>query len=52
MLFVGNVDFDTAASAEYDFTFRGVGEPRRIMRTVDRALQQLRDGDPEAISGV
>jgi uncharacterized membrane protein YdbT with pleckstrin-like domain len=52
MLFVGNVDFDTAASAEYDFTFRGVGEPRRIMRTVDRALQQLRGGDPEAISGV
>jgi uncharacterized membrane protein YdbT with pleckstrin-like domain len=52
MLFVGNVDFDTAASAEYDFTFRGVGEPRRIMRTVDRALQQLGGGDPEAISGV
>ena len=52
MLFVGNVDFDTAASAEYDFTFRGVGEPRRIMRTVDRALHELRGGDPEAISGV
>jgi uncharacterized membrane protein YdbT with pleckstrin-like domain len=46
MLFIGNVDFDTAASAEYDFTFRGVGEPRRVMRTVDRALPQLRGDDP------
>jgi uncharacterized membrane protein YdbT with pleckstrin-like domain len=52
MLFVGNVDFDTAAGAEYDFTFRGVGEPRRIVRTVDRALRELRGNDPQAISGV
>lgn len=52
MLFVGNVDFDTAAGAEYDFTFRGVGEPRRIVRTVDRALRELRGDNPQAISGV
>ncbi len=52
MLFVGNVDFDTAAGAEYDFTFRGVGEPRRIVRTVDRALRELRGDSPQAISGV
>jgi uncharacterized membrane protein YdbT with pleckstrin-like domain len=52
MLFVGNVDFDTAAGAEYDFTFRGVGEPRGIVRTVDRALRELRGEDPQAIAGV
>lgn len=52
ILLIGNVDFDTAAGAEYDFSFRGVGEPRRIVRTVDRALRQLRGEDPQAMSGV
>jgi uncharacterized membrane protein YdbT with pleckstrin-like domain len=47
MLRIGNVDFDTAAEAEYDFSFRGVGEPRQIVRTVDRALHQLRGADPQ-----
>jgi uncharacterized membrane protein YdbT with pleckstrin-like domain len=46
LLRIGTVDFDTAAGAEYDFSFRGVGEPRRIVRTVDRALHSLRDADP------
>ncbi len=41
LLQVGTVDFDTAAGADYDFTFRGVSDPRRIVRTVDRALQEL-----------
>jgi uncharacterized membrane protein YdbT with pleckstrin-like domain len=36
---VGTVDFDTAGGAGFDFTFRGVAEPRRIVRTVDRALR-------------
>jgi uncharacterized membrane protein YdbT with pleckstrin-like domain len=27
MLGIGTVDFDTAAGAEYDFSFRGVGDP-------------------------
>ncbi len=40
MLRVGTVDFDTAAEAEYDFSFRGVGEPHQIVRTVDRALRE------------
>ena len=52
VLLIGNVDFDTAASAEYDFTFRGVGQPRRIVRTVDRALRELRGDDPHPIAGV
>ncbi len=46
MLRVGTVDFDTAGGAEYDFAFRGVADPRRIVRTVDRALHRLQRGDP------
>lgn len=36
---VGTVHFDTAAELGYDFVFRGVDDPRRIVRLVDRALQ-------------
>jgi uncharacterized membrane protein YdbT with pleckstrin-like domain len=48
MLRIGTVDFDTAASAEYDFKFRGVEDPQQIVRTVDRALHELQrgSGDP------
>ena len=42
LLGVGTVDFDTAAGAAYDFSFRGVAHPRGIVRTVDAALQELR----------
>jgi uncharacterized membrane protein YdbT with pleckstrin-like domain len=40
LLGVGTVDFDTAGSAEFDFTFIGVEHPHRIVRTVDRALHE------------
>lgn len=46
ILAVGTVDFDTAASGEYDFSFYGVAHPRRIVRTVDRALGQLQLAHP------
>jgi uncharacterized membrane protein YdbT with pleckstrin-like domain len=46
VLSVGNVDFDTAAKAEFDFSFRGVSNPREIVRTVDRALRESRHEDP------
>jgi uncharacterized membrane protein YdbT with pleckstrin-like domain len=39
MLRIGTVDFDTAAGSDYDFAFRGVADPERIVRTVDRAIQ-------------
>jgi uncharacterized membrane protein YdbT with pleckstrin-like domain len=39
MLAVGTVDFDTAGSAAYDFSFVGVAEPKRLARTVDHALR-------------
>ena len=42
ILRIGTVDFDTAAEADFDFSFAGVGDPRGIVRTVDRALHGLR----------
>jgi uncharacterized membrane protein YdbT with pleckstrin-like domain len=47
MLGVGTVDFDTAGGASYDFKFRGVNNPRQIVRTVDRALHELRLTHPQ-----
>ena len=50
---IGTVDFDTAGEAEYQFTFRGVHDPREIVRTVDRALhERLVGADPRASAGV
>jgi uncharacterized membrane protein YdbT with pleckstrin-like domain len=40
LLGVGTVDFDTAGSASFDFSFRGVAHPHEIVRTVDRALRE------------
>jgi uncharacterized membrane protein YdbT with pleckstrin-like domain len=40
LLGVGTVEFDTAGEAQYDFSFRGVANPREIVRTVDRALRE------------
>jgi hypothetical protein len=36
---VGTVSFDTAAGAGFDFSFRGVEDPRRLARTVGQALE-------------
>jgi uncharacterized membrane protein YdbT with pleckstrin-like domain len=41
MLHVGTVQFDTAGEAGFDFSFHGVAHPHQIVRTVDRALQEL-----------
>ena len=40
LLGVGTVEFDTAGEAQYDFAFRGVANPREIVRAVDRALPE------------
>jgi uncharacterized membrane protein YdbT with pleckstrin-like domain len=37
---VGDVSFDTAGGAAFDFSFRGVADPRQIVRLVDDALHQ------------
>ena len=47
VLGVGSVDFDTAGSAEFDFSFRGVDDPAQIVRTVDKALDDLRLTHPQ-----
>jgi uncharacterized membrane protein YdbT with pleckstrin-like domain len=41
LLGIGTVDFDTAAGAAYDFSFRGVEDPGGIIRTVNAALEDL-----------
>jgi uncharacterized membrane protein YdbT with pleckstrin-like domain len=35
---IGDVDFDTAASDDYDFTFNGVADPGEVVQRVDRAV--------------
>jgi uncharacterized membrane protein YdbT with pleckstrin-like domain len=50
---IGTVEFDTAGESEFDFSFRGVHDPRGIVRTVDRALhERLADADPRTNAGV
>jgi uncharacterized membrane protein YdbT with pleckstrin-like domain len=41
VLRVGDVTFDTAGEAGYNFAFRGVAGPHQIVRTVDRAIRDL-----------
>jgi uncharacterized membrane protein YdbT with pleckstrin-like domain len=47
LLGVGTVDFDTAGGAAYDFSFRGVDNPGQIVRTVDKALHEMRLTHPQ-----
>jgi uncharacterized membrane protein YdbT with pleckstrin-like domain len=49
LLRIGTVDFDTAAGAEFNFAFRGVGSPHEIVQTVDRALNQLQRPDGSGV---
>ena len=35
ILQIGDVDFDTAGSDDYDFTFRGVAQPEQVVQRVD-----------------
>ncbi|HEY2769643.1 MAG TPA: PH domain-containing protein [Solirubrobacteraceae bacterium] len=46
LLRVGDVQFDTAGSADYNFAFLGVSGPQQIVRTVDRALRDLQQSHP------
>lgn len=40
LLGIGTVTFDTAGGAAFDFSFRGVAEPRHIAQTVDHVLHE------------
>jgi uncharacterized membrane protein YdbT with pleckstrin-like domain len=41
VLGIGTIDFDTAAGAEYNFSFRGLAAPVQVVSTVDGALRQV-----------
>jgi uncharacterized membrane protein YdbT with pleckstrin-like domain len=36
---VGDVDFDTAGSGDYDFSFDGVADPEEVVEKVDEAMR-------------
>ena len=38
---IGDVDFDTAAGDDYNFTFSGVAEPQEVVEKVDEATRSL-----------
>ena len=39
-LFIGNVNFDTAAGDDYDFQFAGVASPHEVVEAVHRAQRE------------
>ena len=45
---VGDVDFDTAGSGDYDFSFDGVGDPEDVVAKVHDA-QSIHDAGPAGI---
>jgi uncharacterized membrane protein YdbT with pleckstrin-like domain len=49
VLRIGDVTFDTAGEAGYNFAFRGVAEPHQIVRTVDRAIREFQQQSPGQI---
>jgi uncharacterized membrane protein YdbT with pleckstrin-like domain len=51
ILQIGDVDFDTAAGDDYNFTFSGVAEPADVVHQVDQATHHAGTtalGDPTA----
>ncbi len=52
ILQIGDVDFDTAAGDDYDFTFGGVAEPADVVHRVDEATHHAGSGlgDPAQAS--
>ncbi len=43
---VGDVDFDTAGSGDYDFSFDGVADPEEVVHKVDEAWRLHGAGQP------
>jgi uncharacterized membrane protein YdbT with pleckstrin-like domain len=42
---VGDVDFDTAGSGDYDFSFDGVADPQEVVQKVDEAWRAHGSGE-------
>jgi uncharacterized membrane protein YdbT with pleckstrin-like domain len=47
LLQVGTVDFDTAGSGDYDFSFVGVSDPDDVVQAVNRAQNEADAQQPE-----
>jgi uncharacterized membrane protein YdbT with pleckstrin-like domain len=47
-LFIGNVNFDTAAGDDYDFQFAGVASPHEVVEAVHRAQREADTAAPAA----
>jgi uncharacterized membrane protein YdbT with pleckstrin-like domain len=47
-LFIGNVNFDTAAGDDYDFQFGGVAQPHEVVEAVHRAQREADATTPVA----
>jgi uncharacterized membrane protein YdbT with pleckstrin-like domain len=43
LLQVGTVDFDTAGSDDFDFSFGGVADPEKVSHAVDTAIREAGD---------
>ncbi len=43
---IGDVDFDTAASDDYNFVFAGVADPDKIVQRVDQATETATQTQP------
>jgi uncharacterized membrane protein YdbT with pleckstrin-like domain len=46
VLRIGTVNFDTAATDDSDFAFRGIATPKVVVAAVDRSQQLIRAADP------
>jgi uncharacterized membrane protein YdbT with pleckstrin-like domain len=44
LLRVGNVNFDTAGTGDFDFSFVGVGDPHGVVAAVDQAQREAAEG--------
>jgi uncharacterized membrane protein YdbT with pleckstrin-like domain len=51
VLRVGQVDFDTAGTDDFDFTFRGVASPDAVVRAVDEAHREREAAVRESNAG-
>jgi len=55
VLQIGTVDFDTAGSGNADFAFQGVGQPEKVVRSVDAAQREFQEDlarTPQAQQGL
>jgi len=43
---IGTVNFDTAGSGDFDFSFDGVAQPEKVVAAVDRAQRQMEHTSP------